>query len=1698
MRKFLTTLLLLAFMMPFAMRADEVIIGNGTDYDASVPFNTPWRYSWNETIYPGSEIGGAATINAISFNCNAGEDGVNPVTLTEVDVYMGITERESMSSLLDWTPESQLSLVYSGENLVIGDTPWEEIILDVPFYYTGEGNLVVVVAKRMSGYSTKLKWYYTSVDNTVLYRANDSSPDIADNHPGANQATHRLSYRVNMKLDVTYGSVQSPITLNPASLDLGFRPDGCWMRPVNVDIITENEEAKIISLASTNPFFVLTPVEMPHEMAADDTLSVKVTHLAGVDGEQNGKLLVSHDFGIDSVMLTATAYTPAMSDVWEMPVVISELPYTNTPAFNTLYNNYLLPGEAEDGPDAVYRIYLQNETTLSAVVNGENGKIALYEDHFKGKGGPDFDNYFGSDYVPENPDDPFPEIMGSTFSEDFNDGSLEDWKIIDADGDFRNWAISPDGIPGVDGTKCVYSESWHAGTGSPLTPDNIIATKGLYTITENSVLSFDAAPQGNSASFCAENFGVVVSSDGVNFTTIWHHTVTANEIDWKHYDIDLGEYANHNLYVGIRHYDCTNEYAIRIDNLVLSDGTTRGAKSNTIENLVVPAGVYYLVASATSEFTVSVLTDNTVSEVVAEEIDENNAKAYWSWNFINTKLSFESGKTIENPKNSKGFDNYKLYRRNIFDNSEAILIADNLTDTVYVDNTWGAAQAGVYQYGVSVVYSNDKFESPIVWSNKLDKNMNVTVTVNVEAENGASVEGAEVSFVNVNESEYVYEVTLGATGSHTWNDFRVGTYEYSVMLDGFRPNNATIEITESTEIECVLKEYFAVGDIYVSSTAWAMWNDDAASYEIFLDGQSVAEVTTKYYQYDVTNLVAGQEYTTKVVGENELEYTWTYNPSDKFVEVSDYVAELNEKNVELSWTLPIQGTGECASEFMYDFEDGTLNGFITLDANADGRIWVNSTAVSQTDCGYESANSAVSRSYDGLYDLEPDDYLVTADKYAITENSKLTFRVCAENSMYAAEHYGVAISTVSNVLPSAFTMIWEETLEAKSDAKVERGERAQGNWYLKTIDLSAYAGQNVYIALRHFNCFGQFWINIDNLTLTADAKATANDGEWLHYDDDTNLDAIGLTNGSTLNWGVMFPTDLLTAHAGKVLSRVSIYDKTAHDGEFKIYFGGDAAPATLMHTQNYSCTGSGEFVEFELTRPLELTAEQNLWVVFTNHNGQFVASCCTGTGDPNGRWISFNGNEWLDVNEQTGYDLTWQIRAYVEAPKEPNYTEHEVLGAMVFRNGELLTPEPITEETFVDVNPGYGEFEYSVKVVFGGEEDSYYAMSNPQSKTILIERTCTAPRNLYGEEAMTEDGNFGVSLVWPYTLQGSEWLYYDNGTYATNIGLGGSPFYWGIKFPKESLEFYGGTMMTKVSVYDCEAHTGNLLFYYGGDNAPDLLVHTQPYVLSGAQNFVELELTVPLPIDPSMNLWIVFNSNGGSYPAASCNNTGDPNGRWISMDGNTWQDVMVANPQLAYTWMIRAFVTSESKEVVELTSEPLEYENNAVGGMPVANPNPVRDNVFQHYNVYRGSSNDDYELIAETTEGAYFDEVEIGTYYYKVTAVYTVDGEDCESAPANAYGSENQKFVVVDVTAINENGVSAMMIYPNPTKDMITITAENMNRITVINALGQVVFDKEVNTDNISLDMSQFDAAIYMLRITTDNGVAVERVSVVK
>jgi hypothetical protein len=71
-------------------------------------------------------------------------------------------------------------------------------------------------------------------------------------------------------------------------------------------------------------------------------------------------------------------------------------------------------------------------------------------------------------------------------------------------------------------------------------------------------------------------------------------------------------------------------------------------------------------------------------------------------------------------------------------------------------------------------------------------------------------------------------------------------------------------------------------------------------------------------------------------------------------------------------------------------------------------------------------------------------------------------------------------------------------------------------------------------------------------------------------------------------------------------------------------------------------------------------------------------------------------------------------------------------------------------------------------------------------------------------------------------------------------------------------------------------------------------------------------------------------------------------------------------------------------------------------------------------------------------------------------------------------------------------------MFPNPATNNVTIEAAGMNRITVINAVGQVVYDAEIDNPKSQFNVASFEAGVYMVRINTENGVATKRLTIVR
>lgn len=226
------------------------------------------------------------------------------------------------------------------------------------------------------------------------------------------------------------------------------------------------------------------------------------------------------------------------------------------------------------------------------------------------------------------------------------------------------------------------------------------------------------------------------------------------------------------------------------------------------------------------------------------------------------------------------------------------------------------------------------------------------------------------------------------------------------------------------------------------------------------------------------------------------------------------------------------------------------------------------------------------------------------------------------------------------------------------------------------------------------------------------------------------------------------------------------------------------------------------------------------------------------------------------------------------------------------------------------------------------------------------------------------------------------------------IGIG-MPFNWGYMLPAELMSEYVGCTLNQFAFLDAGeeqfATTYTINIYLGGDIAPDSLVSTQEFEITGTVgDVVTFRLDTPVDIDGTQNIWLTFYNDGSiQYPAPAVADVGNPNSRWLGIDGYGWMDVASVSSEV-YSWLAWVYV-------------------------------------------------DGYDWIGENAE--------------------------------------------------------SVAVYPNPTTGNVNIMALGIIHITVMNTLGQVVYDSNANGNATTLDMSPYEAGIYMVRVTTESGESVKLVT---
>lgn len=376
----------------------------------------------------------------------------------------------------------------------------------------------------------------------------------------------------------------------------------------------------------------------------------------------------------------------------------------------------------------------------------------------------------------------------------------------------------------------------------------------------------------------------------------------------------------------------------------------------------------------------------------------------------------------------------------------------------------------------------------------------------------------------------------------------------------------------------------------------------------------------------------------------------------------------------------------------------------------------------------------------------------------------------------------------------------------------------------------------------------------------------------------------------------------------------------------------------------------------------------------------------------------------------------------------------------LMRDNEIIA-DNITSNSFVDksINKS-GTYHYSV---MSKKDNCQSELSDTVNVSIMKYNHDIINTKAYFEEE-------GIKLEWNVDLNKGGSFNYDNGSYITNVGSSNN--LWGIKIPAEQLENYQNAKISAVEIFDAIECNYTFFIYNGTTNNNDLL-HTETFNTSMTNEIVRLKLSKELSFDPDKDLWIVAKGSSSDKIIPSCNYTGNPNSCLIK-SGNSWKSAIDYN--INYSWMIRAHFIMDNDNADELS-----------------------------YNLYCQDS-----LIASNLKStSYIDKRD----FTEDELCYNV--EVLHHDRAIAY-SENICISAKDGNCFENINFKHINIFPNPTTDFVNIVAENLRNVRIISTTGNVIFEQNLNSNSLKIDMGKYGCGLYLIQITTDKESKIHKVVV--
>ncbi|MBO7571768.1 MAG: fibronectin type III domain-containing protein [Bacteroidales bacterium] len=351
--------------------------------------------------------------------------------------------------------------------------------------------------------------------------------------------------------------------------------------------------------------------------------------------------------------------------------------------------------------------------------------------------------------------------------------------------------------------------------------------------------------------------------------------------------------------------------------------------------------------------------------------------------------------------------------------------------------------------------------------------------------------------IDVNSNSYV--MTGLRPETHYWVCLRAKCQEDSYSNWLIRPFATLARCYEPTNLIA------SSIDTTYATLSWSPGGNET-SWQICINNDLEHIVDVNDTTYTVTNLIGGLEYTVMVranCGYEPSEWVETtfitlsscYAPRELAVsDVSSTSALVTWEGESDSYVIWYRTAETDGVSYFTDFEEGLPVGWTTIDNDEDGYCWqstdelgggfnCHSGTVCMTSASFENSD---------LFPLEPDNWLVSP-RLALDGTLKVWLRI--QDVSYPDEHFGIFVSTRGNAVADFTAQVLPETVATEEYTEY-------------TVDLSSFNGQMGYIAVRHYNSFDQFRLNLDDFGLYSEPIPA---GEWIeattteNYYEITNL-----------------------------------------------------------------------------------------------------------------------------------------------------------------------------------------------------------------------------------------------------------------------------------------------------------------------------------------------------------------------------------------------------------------------------------------------------------------------------------------------------------------------------------------------------------------------------------------------------------------